>query len=82
MQTIKINIEQTANGYEFTNGNAAVASLRDLMEAMKDDDRNMWRAIYRDNDPDAEKALRDISERAKAISRTAEAMRIKLQTVE
>lgn len=59
-----------------------LASLRDLMEAMKDDDRNTWRAIYRDNDPDAEKALRDISERAKAISRTAEAMRIKLQTVE
>ncbi len=59
-----------------------LASLRDLMEAIKDDDRNMWRAIYRDNDPDAEKALRDISERAKAISRAAEAMRIKLQTVE
>lgn len=29
MQTIKINIEQTANGYEFTNGNAAVASIRE-----------------------------------------------------
>lgn len=27
MQTIKINIEQTANGYEFTNGNIAVASI-------------------------------------------------------
>lgn len=30
MQTIKINIEQTATGYEFTNGNAAVASIREL----------------------------------------------------
>lgn len=29
MQTIKINIEQTANGYEFTNGKIAVASIRE-----------------------------------------------------
>lgn len=58
-----------------------LASLRDLMEAMKEDDRNMWRAIYWDNDPDTEKALRDISERAAAISRTAETMRVNLQTV-
>lgn len=29
MQTIKINIEQTANGYEFTNGNTTVASIRE-----------------------------------------------------
>lgn len=29
MQTIKINIEQTANGYEFTNGNISVASIRE-----------------------------------------------------
>ena len=28
MQTIKINIEQTANGYEFCNGNVSVASIR------------------------------------------------------
>ena len=27
MQTIKINIEQTANGYEFCNGNTAVARI-------------------------------------------------------
>lgn len=27
MQTIKVNIEQTANGYEFTNGNIAVARI-------------------------------------------------------
>ncbi len=58
-----------------------LASLRDLMEAIKDGERNMWRAIYRDNDPDTEKALRDISERAAAISKTAEAMRVKLQAV-
>lgn len=29
MQTIKVNIEQTANGYEFTNGNISVASIRE-----------------------------------------------------
>lgn len=29
MQTIKINIEPTANGYEFTNGNTTVASIRE-----------------------------------------------------
>lgn len=29
MQTIKINIEQTANGYDFTNGNISVASIRE-----------------------------------------------------
>lgn len=29
MQTIKIHIEQTANGYEFTNGNTTVASIRE-----------------------------------------------------
>lgn len=29
MQTIKINIEQTAFGYEFTNGNMTVASIRE-----------------------------------------------------
>lgn len=29
MQTIKVNIEQTANGYEFCNGNTAVASIRE-----------------------------------------------------
>jgi hypothetical protein len=28
MQTIKINIEQTANGYEFTTGSKAVATIR------------------------------------------------------
>ena len=30
MQTIRINIEQTANGYEFTNGAMTVASIREL----------------------------------------------------
>lgn len=30
MQTIKVNIEQTANGYEFTNGNISVASIREI----------------------------------------------------
>lgn len=29
MQTIKINIEQTATGYEYTNGNTTVASIRE-----------------------------------------------------
>lgn len=29
MQTIKINIEQTTTGYEFTNGNISVASIRE-----------------------------------------------------
>lgn len=29
MQTIKVNIEPTANGYEFTNGNITVASIRE-----------------------------------------------------
>lgn len=29
MQTIKVNIEQTATGYEFTNGDATVASIRE-----------------------------------------------------
>lgn len=58
-----------------------LASLRDLIEAMKDDERDMWRALYKGNDPDTEKALRDISERAAAISKTAEAMRVKLQAV-
>lgn len=29
MQTIKVNIEQTATGYEFTNGNTTVASIRE-----------------------------------------------------
>lgn len=28
MQTIKINIEQTANGYEFTTGSKAIARIR------------------------------------------------------
>lgn len=27
MQTIKVNIEQTATGYEFTNGNISIASI-------------------------------------------------------
>lgn len=58
-----------------------LASYKDLFAALIDADRNMWRALYKENDPDAEKALRDISERAAAISKTAEAMRVKLQTV-
>ncbi len=58
-----------------------LASYKDLFAALIDADRNMWRALYKENDPDAEKALRDISERAAAISRTAETMRVKLQTV-
>ena len=29
MQTIKVSIEPTANGYEFCNGNTAVASIRE-----------------------------------------------------
>ncbi len=28
MQTIKINIEQAANGYEFTTGSKAIATIR------------------------------------------------------
>ncbi len=58
-----------------------LASYKDLFAALIDADRNMWRALYKEDDPDAEKALRDISERATAISRTAETMRVKLQTV-
>lgn len=58
-----------------------LASYKDLFAALIDADRNMWRALYKENDPDAEKAFRDISERAAAISRTAETMRVKLQTV-
>lgn len=58
-----------------------LASYKDLFAALVDADRDMWRALYKENDPDAEKALRDISERAAAISKTAEAMRVKLQTV-
>lgn len=56
-----------------------LASYKDLFAALVDADRDMWRAMYKDNTPDTEKALRDISERAAAISRTAEAMRVKLQ---
>lgn len=29
MQTIRINIEQTATGYDFCNGNTSVASIRE-----------------------------------------------------
>ena len=29
MQTIKVNIEQTANGYDFTNCDTTVASIRE-----------------------------------------------------
>lgn len=29
MQTIKVNIEQTATGYEFTNGNISIASINE-----------------------------------------------------
>lgn len=58
-----------------------LASYKDLFAALVDADRDMWRAMYKDNTPDTEKALRDISERAAAISRTAEAMRVKLQAV-
>lgn len=58
-----------------------LASYRDLFAALIDDDRDLWRAMYKGNTPDTEKALRDISERADAISKTAEAMRVKLQSV-
>lgn len=58
-----------------------LASYKDLFAALVDADRNMWRALYKDNGPDAEKALRNISEAAAAISKTAEAMRIRLQTI-
>lgn len=58
-----------------------LASYKDLFAALVDADRDMWRALYKDNDPDTEKALRDISEAAAAISKTAEAMRIHLQTL-
>lgn len=36
MQTIKINIEQTANGYEFTTGYKAIATIR------KDTNGTFW----------------------------------------
>lgn len=58
-----------------------LASYRDLFAALIDDDRDLWRAMYKGNTPDTEKVLRDISERAAAISNTAEAMRVKLQPV-
>lgn len=57
-----------------------LASYKDLFAALIDADRDMWRALYKGNDPETEKALRNISERASAISRAAEAMRVKLQT--
>lgn len=58
-----------------------LASYKDLFAALVDADRDMWRALYKDNDPDTEKALRNISEAATAISKTAEAMRVRLQTI-
>lgn len=58
-----------------------LASYKDLFAALIDGDRDMWRALYKGNDPETEKALREISERAAAISKTAEAMRVKLQAV-
>lgn len=58
-----------------------LASYRDIYNALMDSDRKMWRAISKGNDPDIVKALREISERATVISKTADAMRVKLQTV-
>ena len=58
-----------------------LASYKDLFAALVDADRDLWRALYKGNDPDTEKAIRNISEAAAAISKTAEAMRICLQTV-
>lgn len=58
-----------------------LASYKDLFAALVDADRDMWRALYKENDPEAEKALRNISEAAAAISKTAEAMHVKLQAV-
>lgn len=54
MQTIKVNIEKTANGYEFTNGNTSVASkpiyslissCGDRMEISAEDFNNRLNAI-------------------------------------
>lgn len=59
-----------------------LASYKDLFAALIDADRDMWRALYKGNDPETEKALREISERAAAISKTAEAMRVRLQTIQ
>lgn len=59
-----------------------LASYKDLFAALIDADRDMWRALYKENDPETEKALREISERAAAISKTAEAMRVRLQTIQ
>lgn len=58
-----------------------LASYKDLFAALVDADRDMWRALCKENDPDAEKALHGISERAAAISKIAEAMRVKLQRI-
>lgn len=58
-----------------------LASYKDLFAALVDADRDMWRALYKENDPEAEKALRNISEAAAAISKTADKMRVRLQTI-
>ena len=58
-----------------------LASYKDLFAALVDADRDMWRTLYKGNDPDTEKAFRNISEAAAAISKTAEAMRVHLQTI-
>lgn len=58
-----------------------LASYRDLYDALVDSDRELWRAIFKGNDPDTEKILRKISEQATAISKTTDAMRVAIQTV-
>lgn len=58
-----------------------LASYKDLFAALVDADRDMWRALYKENDPETAKALRNIGEAAAAIGKTADKMRIHLQII-
>lgn len=50
-----------------------------MMEALNDDYRHLWLGLYKDNDLETVKALRDMSERTTAISNTAKKMLVKIQ---
>lgn len=58
-----------------------LASYKDLFAALVNADRDMWRALYKENDPETAKALSNITEAAAAISKTADKMRIHLQII-
>lgn len=58
-----------------------LASYKDSFAYLIDSDRNMWHSLYKGDESDTEKALRDISEQASMISKIASTMRTKLQTV-